>query len=245
MSLLITGGGTKVKIDSVRHLGNNATGSFPSKIVLEYLKRDVPVTYLISDSGNKPFEVRLDVRSEDFSDVKDSIRLLKSLNKELYTEKLYTSYDEYSDILTEELYKGPSLAYLGAAVSDFSCKIRHSSGLFEPQDKKIESNKEQNLVLTPTQKLIGLVKKISPTTKLVGFKLLYEVPRIKLIAAAAKSIEENKCDVVIANDYHKIQQGKPEILLVSNDGVKIVSYSKFMVKETVELINEYITNGNW
>lgn len=239
MGVLITGGGTKVRIDKVRNIGNEATGSFPSKLVLEYLKNKIPVTFLISDVGVKPFEVKLDLRSQDFEDVKDRVKLLKSLNKDLYTEKLYSTYDEYSDLLIEELYKSPEVIYLGAAVSDFGC--------VESTKSKIDSSNfdKMHLTLTPTKKLIGIVKEISPNSKLVGFKLLYDVPRLKLISAAAKSIEENKCDVVIANDYHKIKSGKPETILVSNDGVKVIPYSKFMAEEIVGEISEYLTLGYW
>ncbi len=38
MKILITSGGTKIKTDSVRHIGNMSSGAFGAKIALEALK---------------------------------------------------------------------------------------------------------------------------------------------------------------------------------------------------------------
>ena len=55
MKILVTGGGTKVRIDNIRSITNEATGSFPSKIVKKFLETD-QVDYLVAKNGIKPFE---------------------------------------------------------------------------------------------------------------------------------------------------------------------------------------------
>jgi phosphopantothenoylcysteine synthetase/decarboxylase len=56
MKILLTSGGTKVKIDRVRHIGNMSHGTFGSAIAKHLLSwEDVNLTFLYSEHSNTPF----------------------------------------------------------------------------------------------------------------------------------------------------------------------------------------------
>ena len=72
------------------------------------------------------------------------------------------------------------------------------------------SSYEDNLVvvLKPTPKIISIIKNISPSTYLVGFKLLDSVSKENLIEVAKKLRDKNKCNLVVANDLSTIRTGE-------------------------------------
>ena len=233
--ILITGGGTRVPIDDVRYIGNNATGSFPCKIVKEYLQQNYGVTYLGSEHGEKPFELTIDItklfqeldcaRAEEITELVRKSRLRSSS----YRQFLYSTYYDYKNQLEKCLEKSWDTIFLGAAVSDY---------LVEKYSGKIQSSSELSIQLTPAPKIISSVRKMAPKSKIIGFKLLYDVGEKTLIEAAEKSIQVNDCDGIVANDYWKIGQGRPEILFVTKKGVTKIQTSDHMAKDLVCLVNK-------
>ena len=85
------------------------------------------------------------------------------------------------------------------------------------------SSSEDNLVvvLKQTPKIIGMIKELSPETKLVGFKLLENVTKEHLLGVARKLMEKNNCDFVVANDLKDIKNGNHKAFLISKDGKEI------------------------
>ena len=81
------------------------------------------------------------------------------------------------------------------------------------------SSDENNLViiLKPTQKIISLIKALSPKTFLVGFKLLDGVSKDELINVARRLRDKNDCDLVIANDLEKIRNGNHTAYIIDKD----------------------------
>ena len=53
-----------------------------------------------------------------------------------------------------------------------------------------------------------MIKNLSSSTYLVGFKLLDGVSKDELITVAKKLRDKNKCDLVVANDLSTIRNGK-------------------------------------
>ena len=72
------------------------------------------------------------------------------------------------------------------------------------------SSYEDNLiiVLKPTPKIISIIKNLSPSTYLVGFKLLDGVSKEELIEVAKRLRNKNNCDLVVANDLATIRNGE-------------------------------------
>ena len=83
------------------------------------------------------------------------------------------------------------------------------------------SSYENNLVivLKPTPKIISIIKTLSPSTYLVGFKLLDSVSKQNLIDVAQKLRDKNKCDLVIANDLSTIRNSKHIAYIIDNNNI--------------------------
>lgn len=101
-------------------------------------------------------------------------------------------YDELVATLKNELSKKYDVVVHAAAVSDYKLK--------KPFKKKVSSDQNQiswDLVRTP--KVINLIKKVSPQSLLVGFKLEDSFEEKSLFRKVQKLFDEAKCDFVIAN----------------------------------------------
>jgi phosphopantothenate--cysteine ligase len=187
--VLITSGGTSVKIDAVRSITNMSTGRFGSEIAREFVDFGCDTVYVVSKNGKRPL-----LRPQDFG-------------TDVYKEYVYDDYYEYKD----QLYKAivterPDMVILAAAVSDYVVK--------NPSQEKISSDTNLTIELEPAPKIISGLKRDFPWIKLVGFKLLVDSSFSSLVKAAIKSIETNNCDMVVANDLTSIKNGKHEIVIV-------------------------------
>lgn len=90
------------------------------------------------------------------------------------------------------------------------------------------SSYEDNLVivLKPTPKIISIIKDLSPSTYLVGFKLLAGVSKEELIEVAKNLRDKNKCDLVVANDLSTIKNGKHIAYIINKDNEIEESHGK-------------------
>ena len=135
------------------------------------------------------------------------------------------------------------------AVSDYTPvymtgfdKVLASSDLTELLNKsnsecKISSQDDvQVLFLKKTPKIISLVKQWNPDLRLIGFKLLVDVSKEKLLETARASLQKNKADIIVANDLNKITEQGHEAYLVRKDKVT-QAHSKL---EIAQLLYQYI-----
>lgn len=80
---------------------------------------------------------------------------------------------------------------------------------------KTKSDREEwTLRLVPTLKIIDSIKKVSPDTTLVGFKLEVDISPEQLIAGAHDLMEHSGAEIVVANDLAHIQKGGYRAILV-------------------------------
>jgi phosphopantothenate-cysteine ligase len=113
---------------------------------------------------------------------------------------------------------------------------------------KIRSNDMFNIKLKQLPKLISRVDEWlcdagKDRAKLVGFKLLVNSKDYELIDAAKRSLKDNGCDMVVANDLQEIKDNNHKIHLVFYD--KVLHYNtdpndpnflaKMVVKHCIEL----------
>ena len=119
------------------------------------------------------------------------------------------------------------------AVSDY--KVDYVSTLeklknneeFTMTDNKISSSlSDLVIVLKPTKKIISIIKDISPNTYLVGFKLLDNVTKDKLIEVATNLMIKNKCNLVVANDLENIRNGRHIGYIIDEENNVIVAEGK-------------------
>ena len=107
------------------------------------------------------------------------------------------------------------------------------------KDTKISSY-ENNLVLVlkPTPKIISLIKKESPLTYLVGFKLLDGVSKKELIEVAQRLRDKNKCDLVVANDLEDIRNKEHKAYIIDKeDKVVEASDKEDIAKKLVRMMD--------
>lgn len=244
MNFIITAGGTRERIDTVRTIANEATGRLGSLIAEELARRlegkEYEIYYLCGTGACLPRikdEKMHIVCVEGTEQLQNALtRLLTEQEVDAVIHSMAVSDYKVSSVTTPEQiaqalaekFRGPQPALSEAewerAVAQaitarpLSAKHKISSELEHPV-----------LVLEKTPKIIGMIKKTSPKTLLVGFKLLSGVSRETLIKTACALLKRNRCDFVLANDTDSFRDGNHEGFLVDENG----DYIKFSGKEQI------------
>lgn len=117
------------------------------------------------------------------------------------TKKNYVTFKDIEKSLTTLLTENQfDLVIHAAAVSDYS--VAKSSG------GKINSDQEKLVIeLTKNPKLIDQIKKLSPKSKLVGFKLTSTINPVEIQKKLDGLFEKADCDFVVHNDWSTVQTG--------------------------------------
>lgn len=212
MNILVTSGGTIIKIDDVRHIGNFSSGEFLSSIAEEAIAQKHKVIYIFAKGSKKPFYKSfifnpLLSSQKQFSNILEAQKIfLKYKNNIEFIE--YKTFDDYYEILKKIFTEREiDIAFLGAAVSDYKTK---------PVEGKISSKDDFVIKLEKTDKVIKNVKTWSKTPVFqVGFKLLSKAIEEELTETAYKSGLENRSNLTVANDLKTIKLGKREIFIVT------------------------------
>jgi phosphopantothenate-cysteine ligase len=213
-NIVITAGGIEEKIDSVRKITNTSTGKLGSIIANQIIesKNDKieKIYYITTQNAIKPTENK-------------KIKII-------YVNGAYDLKEKITDILTQ---KRVDLFIHSMAVSDYTIDYITTAKLLAEfiennnekkveeaininnnvlkRDKKISSTEENLIIkLKRTSKIISSIKEISPSTKLIGFKLLSNVSKEELYNAAYKQLEKNKCTLVVANDSKDINENRTQ-----------------------------------
>jgi len=106
----------------------------------------------------------------------------------------FSFFEELAALLHKELRNRYDAVIHAAAVSDYR-PLKKISG-------KISSGKKRlDLKLVRTPKLIDRIKKISPRTFLIGFKLESDDDTASVIEEAKKLFATARCDLVVANFF--------------------------------------------
>ena len=226
VKVLLTSGGTKTAIDSVRSVTNMSSGTFGKHLCRAFLERGDDVTFLYAKGSKCPHEFRIDLSPvlwpkgyasakndlamEDLlKDIRSDLNFLEE-NKHLYSPLEYSDFEKYSQMLTELLFSlKPDVVVLAAAVSDYA-PVK--------MDGKIRSDHpELNIKLIQTPKLIRQVKQILPDCFLVGFKLLVNSTQRQLEDAMIDQMCKTKADFVVGNDLRDIKASNHKLTILSID----------------------------
>ena len=215
LRVLVTSGGTKVKLDAVRSITNMSKGTFGAKIATEFLKADpeIYLTFLSAEGSKNPFDINCSRYLSFWQNIKEANRVRKFYNscRTRYKEISYKTYDDYAaelkGLLKEKRF---DIIVLAAAVSDYI--------VANPVQGKVRSTEALNIELKPAEKLISQVKSKTAfqDSILVGFKLLVGSTHEQLIQAAQKSIYDNGCDLVIANDLRDIRNNNHKLSILEH-----------------------------
>lgn len=211
--ILITSGGTKVPIDSVRDITNMSKGTFGSKIAESFLDNDHDVIYFCASDSKSPFSVQYNFYNStlNYTKLVDKKHQWCERHHKQYTEVRYRNFDDYASGLYKLIADHtPDVIILAAAVSDY---------VTLPVDGKVRSSADMDIILHKAPKIISHVRDIASNAYLVGFKLLVGSTDDELIDNARQSVRDNKCDVVIANDLNDLRAGKHRVLFVTDNDV--------------------------
>lgn len=233
MHVLITAGGTKEPIDSVRAITNTSTGKLAYCIheaLIEMQSQSVSeltIHYVAANAAYLPSQGPSTIvyRAYDTLSVKDTIEsILKNHHidwmihamaiSDYYVESV-NSTQAFTSALIEGLQKS-EVIYNHLTDTHIQEILEDTLNQSMDRTKKISSDDELILKLAKTPKIIKSVKAISPYTKLIGFKLLHNATEDDLIVAADKQQKACNCEFVVANDSSNITREKHEAIFISN-----------------------------
>lgn len=227
--ILLTSGGTKVKIDRVRHIGNMSRGNFPSKIARALLDQSNHelgnLTFFKAAESWTPFGKTIDPAEMTENEADQAymealrLRVMHRMYREQYIQRTYKTFQDYEagiDTLCSDVYGPWDVIVLAAAVSDYLVK--------NYVDGKIRSAEDLGIELDPAPKVISTIKAKQPHAILVGFKLMVNSKDEELVAAAKKSCDENGCLFVVANDLRDIVANNHRLLIVHNNNGPVHEY---------------------
>lgn len=225
---VITSGGISEKIDNVRKITNSSSGKLGMTIANHLLesKSDITIYYVCSKNALRPSNKRVKIiEVVGTLDLKDKVESLLRNEKIDYFIHTMAVADYMVDYVT--------------TVDKMKKSFLNNSDMEVIKDTKISSY-ENNLVLVlkPTPKIISLIKKESPLTYLVGFKLLDGVSKKELIEVATRLRDKNKCDLVVANDLEDIRNKEHKAYIIDKeDKVVEASDKEDIAKKLVRMMD--------
>lgn len=235
--ILITSGGTKIKIDRVRSITNMSKGTFGSQIAESFAKvnQNIPITYLGAYESKMPFfQTRIEKKNGEnqkvgYDSVNNLINIVAYETFEDYQNKLFS-------LIKEEK---PDIIILAAAVSDY--------GVENYVDGKIRTTSDDMVIrLKPLPKLISKVRELSPNAFIVGFKLLVDSTEDELKEACVNSMKTNRLNMIVGNDLRDIQQNDHTLTLgiwnKDKTNVMFEKFSKSQGKLSDYLVNQIMEN---
>lgn len=233
LNIVITSGGTSEYIDAIRKITNSGTGKLGS-IIAEQISKNENINkifYIYTAKAilpNNNFNNIEYIETKDTNSVKLAIENVLKNNKIDYFIHSMAISDYYVDYVTN----------IDLIAKQIDSKISIENIFKNPNEtldnsSKLSSN-EDNLIimLKKTPKIISLIKKLSPNTKLIGFKLLENVKKNYLINVARKLMIKNDCDYVIANDLTQINENEHIAYLINNKNEEIIE-----MKTKLEIAN--------
>ncbi|MCF6226264.1 MAG: bifunctional phosphopantothenoylcysteine decarboxylase/phosphopantothenate--cysteine ligase CoaBC [Xanthomonadales bacterium] len=182
--VLITVGGTREAIDSVRYIGNRSSGKTASMIADHLSAAGYAVTALCAASAQKPAlaEVITFVSFEDLAE-----QLKQQLSSENFVAVIHP-----------------------AAVSDYSIEalLGADNQPLSTTGGKLSSENSLLIQLTPNPKLLGQLRAWSKNTeiKVVGFKLTDSRDTQVQRQAVDKLLSQDSIDAVVHNDLSEITE---------------------------------------
>lgn len=250
-NIIITAGPTNERLDAVMKITNMSTGALGATIATYFIENEEEninnLYYLSTKLTRKPLVESPKIK---FVTVESTDDLLNALKNILTSEKIDAvvhsaavgdykgKYSITASMLASELAQ---YAYNNRVSLDELregiLKILREPSVTVSDDHKISSYEPDlmfKLDLTP--KVIGEIKKISPLTKLIGFKLLDGVSEEELIKVATKLREKNKAEYIVANDLSKIGDGKHIAYFVGENGVEYQTETKDEIAKTLHKI---------
>lgn len=246
MKIVITAGGTSESIDRVRKITNSSSGKLGSIIAETLLKRnDAPEIFYIctKKSIKPPIGVYITNGKKDLLhiiEIENTMDLKETVEKILTTEKIdyFIHSMAVSDYMVDYVSTAELLSKGIKDSDDIEKTIKNAKNKLNKNSKISSSEDNLVVVLKQTPKVISLIKKISPETKLIGFKLLENVEKDYLLKVAKDLMNKNNCDYVVANDLKDITANKHKAYVIDKENNIIEAENK---KEIARVISQKIS----
>lgn len=223
MRIVVTSGGVRERIDNVRSITNSSTGKLGKKITETFIENKDKfleksnnknfIIYYLYGGNAEPFEESAFVKNIRVNSTKDLLEKVQSLltdgQIDIFVHSMavadyYSSYVFDLDMFKKKV-KENGIDNIDSLL--YSCRL-------DTENKMSSDIKNPCIVLDKNPKVINEIKKLSPYTFLVGFKLLDNVSDNELFEVGFNLLRKNRCNLVLANDISKIRQGLHEGMLI-------------------------------
>lgn len=222
--IIITAGGTSERIDDVRVISNFSSGRLGLAVAEAFPESGSAgvgkIYYLCDRNTVTPAGERVEVVR-----VQGVRGLLEALEKLLTTEKI--------DAVVHAMAVSDYAVKQVTTLSAIRAGEEDGPGVKLPEGKISSEIDDLVIILKKTPKVIGEIKKLSPETVLVGFKLLASVPKEELIETGYRLLQKNGCDMVLANDLTEIEGDKHVGHLISQNGEYETLATKKQIAEAI------------
>ena len=195
-SILITAGGTSEKIDQVRHISNLSSGFTGTQLAQELYRMGFEVDLVASENAPKIPGIR---------------------------SHIFTDHESLKSTLTHLIgHINYDWVIHAAAVSDYLVSSITSNGAILDSTRKLESNKNLELHLSPSTKIIGTLDKMSDRLKnLIAFKLTSNANEKGANEAIARLFKYKHVRYVIHNDSSQFKNSdKTHIFNIFDSNLK-------------------------
>lgn len=218
--ILITAGGTREAIDSVRYIGNMSSGRTASRLADALSAAGHKLTWLGADSAITPDLPCELSRFRSFDELASQLQRLLATN----------AYD---------------VVVHAAAVSDFSVASvqDEAGGLQENPQGKLSSDTELLLRLKPNPKLLDRIRTWSknPDVRVIGFKLTDTEDLQQRFLAVKKQFDHSKVDVVVHNDLTDISDKKHSFSLYTSTQAQVSCENVEALAKTINKLMETVS----
>jgi len=194
--ILLTAGGTREPIDSVRYIGNLSSGRTAAQLSDALTRAGHEVCWLGAESAQRPALPCRQLSFVSFNDLQTSLQQL--LQSESWDVVIHA-----------------------AAVSDYSLdRIEQGSEVIEAGSAKLKSNGEISLHLKPNPKLLDQLRgwSCNPAVWIVGFKLTDTSDPAQRAIAVQQLFQRAGVDAVVHNELREISQDSHPFTLHLSSG---------------------------
>lgn len=232
-NIIITSGPTNERIDSVMKITNMSTGALGSvmtETLLEEREDEIEkIFYISTKMAHKPRVTSSKIECVTVETTQDLIDALQDIFSKHKIDIMIHSaavgdyagkYSIRAEELVDEIWDMVQNVPAKDITKEMLIKIfENPRGVADDSGKMSSYEPHLMTMLTLTPKVIGMVKKIAPEVKLVGFKLLDGVTKEELLRVATRLRDKNNADYIVANDLSKIGGGRHWAMIVGKNGV--------------------------
>lgn len=249
MRVLVTLGGTSERIDQVRSITNHSTGKLGNDVIQQLVERQIQVDAIVTTSAIQP-AVHPNITIHSIDNTQALLTTLIDLMTHFtydavihsmavsdFTPTISESEEQFLTKINTWIQQHPGELMDAAAFKTFL----HPTADQKQATKLSSATDHLVLLLEKTPKVIQKIKQLQPTTLLVGFKLLVDVPQAELFSVAKASLLKSDADFVLANDLTAIDDTQHIGYLLNREGLVAQATTKTaiakMIVEQLILVN--------